>query len=288
MKKTDRNALIALPILILIGVLFSLAGSQGGSRFAGMPLFALLTALAFLIQWLAFIPAFVLQTEKYFDLTGSITYIAIVTLGILLGTSADARAILLWAMVVIWAVRLGTFLFRRIHRAGKDNRFDDIKPSFIRFLNTWTIQALWVTFTVGAALAAITSANRKQLDVFALVGLVIWLIGFGIEVAADSQKSRFRAKPENRERFMQTGLWARSRHPNYFGEIVLWVGIALVALPVLRGWQWVTLISPVFVALLLTRVSGIPLLEKRADEKWGGHPDYETYKRTTPVLIPRL
>jgi steroid 5-alpha reductase family enzyme len=191
-------------------------------------------------------------------------------------------------MVVIWAGRLGSFLFRRIRRAGKDNRFDDIKPSFIRFLNAWTIQALWVTFTVGAALVAITTTNRKELDLFAFIGLLVWLLGFGIEVVADAQKSRFSANPDNQGRFIQTGLWARSRHPNYFGEIILWIGIAVVALPVLRGWQWVTLVSPAFVTLLLTRVSGVPLLEKRADEKWGGQEDYETYKRTTPVLIPRF
>ena len=288
MKKADRNALVSFPILILVGLLFGIAGSQGGSTIYGMPLFALLVALAFLIQWLAFIPAFLRQTERFFDLTGAMTYISVVTIGILLSPAVDARVILLWAMVVLWAVRLGTFLFRRIRRAGKDDRFADIKPSFIRFLNAWTIQALWVTFTVGAALVGITSASRKELDAFALTGVLVWLLGFGIEVLADMQKTRFSADPENQGRFIQSGLWARSRHPNYFGEIMLWIGVVVVALPVLRGWQWVTLVSPAFVTLLLTRVSGVPLLEKRADEKWGGQADYETYKRTTPVLIPRL
>ena len=288
MKTTDRNTLIVFPVLVIIGLLVALAGSRGGSSLYGAPLFALLVALAFLIQWLAFIPAFLRQTERFFDLTGSVTYISVVTLGLLLGAAVDARAILLWAMVVIWAVRLGTFLFRRIRRAGKDNRFDDIKPSFLRFLNAWTIQALWVTFTVGAALVAITTTNRKELDIFVFIGVLVWLLGFGIEVVADAQKSRFSANAQNQGRFIQTGLWARSRHPNYFGEIILWIGTAVVALPVLRGWQWVTLVSPAIVALLLTRVSGVPLLEKRADEKWGGQVDYETYKRTTPVLIPRI
>jgi steroid 5-alpha reductase family enzyme len=145
-----------------------------------------------------------------------------------------------------------------------------------------------VTFTVGAALAAITSATRHGLDALAIVGILVWLLGFGIEVTADAQKSRFNTDPANRGHFIQTGLWAHSRHPNYFGEILLWFGVALVAFPVLRGWQYVTLISPFFVALLLTRVSGIPLLEKRSDDKWGGQPDYEAYKKNTPVLIPRL
>ena len=288
MKTTDRNALIVFPILILIGLLVALAGSQGGSRTAGLPVFALLVGLAFLIQWLVFIPAYWRQTEKFFDLTGSLTYISVSTLALFLSAGVDGRAILVWALVVIWAARLGSFLFRRIQKAGKDDRFDEIKPSFIRFLNVWTIQGLWVTFTLIAALVTITTANRKELDLFALIGFLVWVFGFSMEVVADYQKSRFNADPNNKGKFIQSGLWSRSRHPNYFGEIVLWIGVMIIALPVLQGWQWVALISPVFVTLLLTRVSGIPLLEKKADQKWGGQEDYEAYKKTTPVLVPRL
>jgi len=288
MKTTDRNALIVFTVLILISLLVALAGSQGGSRIAGLPVFALLVGLAFLIQWLVFIPAYWRQTEKFFDLTGSLTYITLSTLALFLSAGVDGRAILMWALVVIWAVRLGTFLFSRIKKAGKDDRFDEIKPSFIRFLNVWTIQGLWVTFTLIAALITITTANRKELDLFALVGFLVWVFGFTMEVVADYQKSRFNADLNNKGKFIQTGLWSRSRHPNYFGEIVLWIGVMIIALPVLHGWQWVALISPVFVTLLLTRVSGIPLLEKKADQKWGGQENYEVYKKTTPVLIPRL
>jgi len=288
MKTADRNSLIAFPVLILVGVLVALAGSQGGVSVAGVPLFALSVGLIFLIQWLAFIPAYLFQTEKFFDLTGSITYITVVIIAFIFSNAMDARTILLAALVVIWAVRLGTFLFRRIHKAGKDDRFDEIKPSFIRFLNVWTIQALWVTFTMAAALVAITTTIRKGLDLFVVIGFLVWASGFAIEIVADAQKSRFNANPDNKGKFIQTGLWSRSRHPNYFGEIMLWVGVAVIALPVLQGWQWVALISPVFVTLLLTRVSGVPLLEKKADKKWGGQEAYEAYKKTTPVLIPRL
>jgi len=288
MKKSDRNALIALPLVILIGAGVAYTGSQGGMSVRGVPLFALAVGLAFLIQWVVFIPAYLLQSEKFFDLTGSVTYITVTTLTVLLSPVVDDRSVLLMALVLIWAARLGTFLFTRILKEGKDARFDDIKPSFIRFLNTWTLQGLWVTFTAAAALAAVTTTLRKELGWFALVGFIIWVCGFSIEVLADAQKSQFRADPENQGKFIQSGLWARSRHPNYFGEIVLWVGVAVIALPVLRGWQWVTLISPVFVALLLIRVSGIPMLEARADEKWGGQEDYEEYKEKTPVLILRL
>ena len=288
MKKTDRNALIAFFAVVIIGVLVGLAGSQGGRSLGGIPLFALAVGLVFLIQWLVFIPSFLRQTEKFFDLTGSLTYVSVITLALIFSQGIDARAILLWALVVIWALRLGTFLVRRIHKAGKDDRFDELKPSFLRFLNVWTIQGLWVTFTMAAALVAITTTKRVELDLFALIGFLIWIYGFTMEAVADLQKSRFNADPANKGKFIHAGLWSRSRHPNYFGEIVIWIGVAVIALPVLQGWQWIALISPIFVTLLLTKVSGVPLLEKKADEKWGGQPDYEDYKKRTPVLIPRL
>jgi len=287
MKTTDRNALIAFPILILIGGLVAWAGSQGGNSVAGIPVFALSVGLAYLVQWLVFVPSYLRQTERFFDLTGSVTYVSVTSLSLLLGPGIDARSGLLWALVVIWAVRLGTFLFGRIKQTGKDDRFDEIKPSFIRFLNVWTIQGLWITFTAAAAWVAITTSNRKDLDVFAVIGFLVWVCGFAIEAIADSQKRRFSTDPANKGKFIQTGLWSRSRHPNYFGEIMLWVGVAIIALPVLQGWQWVALISPVFVTLLITRVSGVPLLERKADKKWGGQKEYEAYKQKTPVLIPR-
>lgn len=288
MNKNKRNSILVFLIIIIIGILVALAGSQGGSKIGDIPVFAILVGLAFLIQWLVFIPAFRLQSEKFFDLTGSLTYISVISIAALLSAGLDPRSILLWAVVVVWAGRLGTFLFRRVRKAGKDDRFDEIKPSFFRFLNVWTIQGLWVTFTMAAALIAITTTNHKPLDVFAVIGFLVWLVGFSIEVAADTQKSRFNANPKNKGKFIQTGLWSRSRHPNYFGEIVLWVGVAIIALPVLQGWQWIALISPIFVTLLLTRVSGIPQLEKKAYQKWGGQEDYEAYKQNTPVLIPRI
>ena len=288
MKKTDQNALITFPVILMLALAVAVGGSQGGQSFFGAPVFALLVGLTFIIQWIAFIAAYLLQTEKFFDLTGSITYILVVALAVLFSSGVDGRSIIIFILILIWAIRLGTFLFRRIQKAGKDDRFDKIKPSFIRFLNIWTIQGMWVTFTAAAALVVITTTNRKEIDWFAIIGVLIWVFGFSIEVIADAQKSRFNANPENKGKFIQTGLWSRSRHPNYFGEITLWIGIAVIALPVLQGWQWVALISPVFVILLLTRVSGIPLLETKSDKKWGGREDYEAYKKRTPVLIPRL
>ncbi|MBN2045811.1 MAG: DUF1295 domain-containing protein [Anaerolineales bacterium] len=286
MENSNGQIYISILIVVLIGIGLALAGSQGGAKIGAFPLFALGVALAFAINWIAFIPAFINKTEKFYDLTGSITYITVVVVSMLLAPVRDLRAWLLAGMVIVWSVRLGSFLFLRIKAAGEDRRFREIKQSLPNFLRAWTLQALWVSFSLAAALVGFTSAKRVEFGLFAIIGLVVWLTGFGIEVVADRQKSQFNANPANKGKFINTGLWAWSRHPNYFGEIVLWIGVTIVALPVLQGWQWVALISPVFITLLLTRISGVPMLEKRADEKWGGQEDYETYKANTPVLIP--
>ena len=284
--KADRAALATTPVVAVIAVGIAVAGSHGGATVSGMPVFALVVCLIFLIQIVAFIPAYITQSELFYDLTGSLTYIAMTLLAVALSSPLDGRSALLAVLVIVWAARLGMFLFRRVRAAGKDGRFDDIKPSFVRFLNVWVIQGLWITLTAGAAWAAITSDARTPIDALTIAGVLVWLLGFSVEMVADLQKSRFRADPANKSRFIRTGLWSWSRHPNYFGEITLWLGAALIAAPALQGWQLVTLISPAFVFLLITRVSGVPLLEKRADETWGGQSDYEAYKARTSVLVP--
>jgi steroid 5-alpha reductase family enzyme len=267
------------------------AGSWGGPRLGAIPVFALCVALAFAINWLVWIPASLWRTERFYDLTGSVTFVAVTALALVAAPGPDGEAsvwrVMLAAMVVVWAVRLGSFLFIRVRRDGSDGRFDKIKVHPLAFLATWTLQALWVSMTVAAALAAITVADGLG-GVWAMLGVIVWLIGFAIEVVADTQKRRFRADPANAGRFISTGLWSRSRHPNYFGEILLWSGVALMAVPTLSGWRWVVLISPVFVWLLLTRVSGVPLLEARAAARFGDDPAYGAYVKHTPVLVPRL
>jgi steroid 5-alpha reductase family enzyme len=271
--------------LLLIAVI-AWAGSSGGERVGAFPVFGICALLSLLVQWLAFVPAFAKQTEHYFDLTGSLTYITLLICALLFST-VDVRSLLIAVLVFVWAARLGTFLFRRVRADGADRRFQRIKPDFLRFLMTWTLQAAWVLVTLAAALAAITSVESAPLGALALLGVLLWLGGFVIEVVADQQKRAFRRDPDRQTDFITSGLWAWSRHPNYFGEILLWFGIAVIAVPVLSGWQWLTLISPLFVVVLLTRISGIPMLERRADKKWGSDPLYQDYKRRTPVLVMR-
>ena len=287
MNTAEKTALGAFPIVVLIGVGLAWAGSQGGATVGNFPVFAIGVAVAFIMNWIAFIPAYLQQTEKFFDLMGGISFITVVAITVILSPVVDARSWLLLGMVVVWAYRLSSFLYKRVHAAGEDRRFREIKVSFPRFLLTWTLQGIWVSFSLAAALAAITSETRLDLGAFALIGFLVWAFGFGFEVIADNQKSQFKADSANEGKFINTGLWSWSRHPNYFGEIVLWIGVAIVALPILQGWQWVTLISPIFITLLLTKISGIPMLERRADEKWGGQEDYESYKANTSILIPR-
>ncbi len=289
MNETEKKYFIAIIIEVLIAIGIAAVGSQHSTKVGNLPLFGILVSWAFFVNWMAFILAYKNQTEKFFDLTGSITYITTILLAFFLNPEArDARSLLMLGMVLVWAFRLGIFLFSRIQKDGKDGRFDDIKPSFVSFLHVWSLQGLWVTFTALAATLAMTSTTHKALGIWGIVGGLVWLFGFVIEVVADKQKSAFRKDPANKGKFINTGLWARSRHPNYFGEIVLWIGVMLIAVPVLQGWQWLALISPIFVILLLTKVSGIPMLETRADKKWGGQDDYEQYKENTPVLIPKI
>ncbi|PID33020.1 hypothetical protein CR969_02965 [Candidatus Saccharibacteria bacterium] len=283
------KSILSIAVATMLGIGMALAGSWGGGVFVdSLPLFAFCVLLAFGINWLVFIPSFIFRTEKFFDLTGSFSYITVILTAFWLNPDKDIRSIIILALVLIWAMRLGSYLFQRILKDGKDKRFDQLKSNFFGFLMTWTLQGLWVTFTLAAALAAVAGANKLPLDVFAVVGIVIWLIGFSFEAIADWQKSVWRKDPKNKGKFIDVGLWSRSRHPNYFGEITLWFSMAIIAFPTLQSWQLLTLVSPLFVTLLITKISGLPMLETYADKTWGKDKDYQKYKKNTPILIPKI
>ncbi len=287
MADQKRNSLLGIAASVAIGAGVILAGSDGSAQVGSIAVFAVCGFLAYIINWAVYVPSNLAKTEHYFDLTGSATYVTVVAAAMLLSDDLDARAVIVGAMVVVWALRLGSFLFRRIRRDGRDGRFDQIKADSLRFFMTWSLQGLWVLLTLACALAIITGVDRESIGWVAIVGIALWVAGFTTEVVADRQKSAFKRDPANDGRFITSGLWAWSRHPNYFGEILLWTGIAIMAMPVLSGWRWVTLISPVFVVVLLTRVSGIPMLEARAEKRWGDEDEFRSYTQTTPVLIPR-
>ena len=287
-----RLTTIVMVASVVITLLIVSAVSTNSVEIGGMPAMAWCAAIVFGIQWLAWIPASLLQSERFYDLTGGMTYIVAVVFSLWAGSQSDdpgTRELLISALVAIWSLRLSAFLFLRIHHAGKDGRFDKLKTSPIRFMVPWTLQALWVFLTLNAVLVINTqSGEAPPLGVWDGIGLALWVAGFSVEVIADSQKTAFNAKPENAGKWIDEGLWSRSRHPNYLGEILLWTGIAIFGVACFDGLEMVAWISPIFVYLLLTKVCGVPILDRRALENWGEDPDYQRYRENTPVLFPRI
>ena len=282
---------VTITVAVCISVLVALASAQGSLISGEYPVLFICLFIAFIIQWIVFIPSFYFSTERFYDLTGSITYMIVIVTALyhkseFIGSRSDLRSLLIAGFVIIWALRLGSFLFLRVLKDKEDRRFSEWKKNFHQFLRVWTIQGLWGFLTSVAAVTAITSRKIIEPDLFLYIGSFLWVFGFLFESIADYQKRKFRS--ENKNKFIQSGLWSLSKHPNYFGEIVLWFGIALIAFPTLVGPQYVSLISPLFVYLLLTRVSGVHILEKHADDTWGKKKDYMAYKEKTPVLFPKI
>ena len=277
------NLLISL-VVFLIAI--SIANATGNSLVVEAVL------IAFIIQWAAFIPAYAFQTEKFYDLTGTLTYLTVTWYTLYMSsekfTNLNGASIAIVLFISLWAIRLGSFLFSRIHKDGEDKRFRTIKPSATQFFMTWTLQGLWVSLCSMCALTAISSESGVVVNAFYYLGVGLFIYGFYTEVKADNEKSKFRSVPENRDKFITSGLWAKSRHPNYFGEIVLWAAIAVISLPSLSGLQYITLISPIFTYVLLVHVSGVRMLEARGQKKWGHLEEYKAYQKSTPMLFPRL
>ena len=240
----------------------------------------------FLVHLLIFVPSYFFQTEKFFDLTGTISYISSVLFIFFKSNTVESinlGSLALSTFIIIWSLRLGIFLFLRIKKAGKDRRFNEIKKSFSWFFMTFSVSGMWVTICSICALTGI--ANGIIFSSTTIIGIIIFIIGFTIEIIADSQKTKFRANDDNKDKFITSGLWKYSRHPNYLGEIILWLGISLISFSSLEGFQYITLISPIFTYLLLVNVSGINLLEKSGKKKWGHLESYKIYKKNTPRLI---
>ena len=280
----------AIALCILTAYLVAIAASVDGVFLSGIPIILLCAIVSFVTHWMIAAPSLITSSEKYFDFTGMVATLLVVLTAMfaLLSSGAEAsiRSVFVASFVSVWTLRLGIFLYKRIVKAGEDIRFRDIKKSLPKFLMTWTLSALWVFLTTVNAITLIALNPLEPIGIFFIMGALLWLLGFGFEVIADRQKKYFSEQPKNEGRFITQGLWSVSRHPNYFGEIILWAGIAIISLPFLSGWQFVTLVSPVFVFLLLTRISGLPFLEDKAEKKWGEDKDYIEYKKRTPILVP--
>ncbi|XP_021909100.1 uncharacterized protein LOC110823105 isoform X1 [Carica papaya] len=237
-------------------------------------------------QLLFFIVTALLKFDKVTDFAGSTNFVIIALLTFLIRGTWHFRQIILTLLVVSWGLRLGLFLLMRILKWGEDRRFDEMRSNLWKLAIFWLLQAVWV-WTVSLPVTVINAIDRNpSLQAADIIGWIMWSIGWFIETTSDQQKLSFKNSPENRGKFCNIGLWKYSRHPNYFGEILLWWGIFVAASPVLEGAEWLVILGPIFLTLLLLFVSGIPLLEESADKKFGNITAYSVYKRTTSPLIP--
>jgi len=283
MREKAKSSIIN--IIISIAVIFA---TLGFAELSGSELVVKTAWYVLVIHWLAFIPALIFKTEKFYDLTGSICYafsaiyVYLQSYGMFLSLS-----LFISLAILIWTLRLGSFLLKRVMDAGEDKRFRTIKTNPTQFFMTFNLSALWVVICSLCALTAVSNGVLEVKPIF-YMGLLVFIIGFLIEVIADNQKTAFRAVPENANSFITTGLWSVSRHPNYFGEVTLWLGIAMMSLPYLEGVQYWTLISPIFSFVLIYFVSGVRMLEARANVKWGENKEYLDYVKKTPIFFPKI
>ena len=248
-------------------------------------------ALDFGIQWSLWTVASIYQTEKFFDLAGSCTFIFLTLQSLRWQRKVNLRQLVQSGCVTVWALRLGLYLFHRIIQDGKDIRFNQVRGNPRLFWIFWTVQGLWVWLTLLPTLILNTSrpsTKEEKLTWKDYLGWSLWLVGFILEVTADRQKSQFRADSANKGKWISSGLWSLCQHPNYLGEILMWCSLFLPASSVMSGHQYLSVVSPMFVAYLLTRVSGIPILERQGLKKWGHLTEYQKYRENTAVLIPYI
>ena len=250
-----------------------------------MTAIALSLGIALALNGAFFAVAAVRKTDVVTDLSYSLTF---ALLAVLLPLTGEGEPVQLAAslLVVAWAIRLGTYLFRRILRMKVDHRFDAMRDKPLRFARFWLLQAIAVAVIMLPVTYLLSRREAPGFGAWAVAGAAVWLVGLLIEALADAQKSAFRSREDNRGDFIRTGLWRYSRHPNYFGEILVWWGLFIYSVPFLDGAAYAVVVGPVFITLLLLFVTGIPLLERSADEKYGADPHYREYKRRTSILVP--
>ena len=285
-------SVLIIILTILIPSSLSLLISDNSISINGYPVLLYCVLISFTIHLIIFIPSAIMKNEKFYDFTGMIAYLSIIMFAIqqkyIQIHSIDIYSLVLSLLISIWTLRLGIFLFYRVLKVGEDIRFKDVKNNALKFFVWFSISSLWVSLTTMAAMNVVTSKNYNKDLTLLYIGTMIWVFGFLFEIISDYQKIKFKNNALNKNKFIDSGLWSISRHPNYFGEIILWIGIYIITLPSTSGLEYLGIISPLFVIVLLNKVSGINLLEASADKKWGSSKEYQKYKKITPKLIPKL
>ena len=216
-----------------------------------------------------FLFGYFLQTDKLTDLVYNLTFFLLAVLVLWNAGAITWDRIVLSMMIIIWSIRLGTYLFLRVLKMKKDDRFDQFRSSFVGFGKFWLLQTVSIFIIALPFLFYLENEAPIELGFISGFGFAIWLSGFVIESVADYQKSVFRNDPKNEGQFIQSGLWRISQHPNYLGEIMCWIGVFLFCVPALQGWEWIAVISPIWIFILLRYISGIPLYRKKGKSGMG-------------------
>ena len=225
--------------------------------------------------------AYKLQIDKVTDFAGTANFLVLAMITLWLGEDYSYPKILGSLMVIFWSLRLGIYLSYRIIVWGEDNRFDEMRSKFWSFLGFWVYQILWVFLTSLPLIYFNSLEAPTELTIIAAVGIIMFIIGFTMEAWADYTKFNHKLYGD---KWCTAGLWKYSRHPNYFGNIVLWFGIFVFCFT--YGAPLWTIIGPLWTTFLLVFVSGLPFLEASADKKYGNDPEYLKYKDNTSILIP--
>jgi steroid 5-alpha reductase family enzyme len=242
--------------------------------------------ISFAIQAFFFAFAATLKTDKVTDLSYGLTFIVLAIFWLIRNDVAiDSLKILVAVLVILWGVRIAGYLLFRIIKTGTDDRFDDRRDDVIAFAKFWILQGTAVWAIMIPAVYMLSRTEELAITGYAIVGSIVMLVGLVIETVADQQMYRFKFHKDSKGKWIDKGLWHYSRHPNYFGEMIVWWGIFIIGFPIYEGLGWLTIIGPIFITVLLRYVSGVPLLEKKAEKRWGDNPNYIKYRESTNLLI---
>ncbi len=241
------------------------------------------------LQVLFFLYAAFKKTDKVTDLSYGLTFIfASIFIYVLNIQYLSLFKTILVILISIWGLRLAIYLFIRILKTGKDKRFDGVREDFKRFASFWILQAISIFIILLPTIYILISKEDMSLNWISDIGLIIAIMGILIEGVADSQKFVFKNKEQNKGKWISTGLWKYSRHPNYLGEIMMWLGLFIYCIVYINGIGLITILSPIYITVLLVAVSGIPTLEKEYDKRYVNNKEYEEYKKKTGVLLPKV
>ena len=279
--------LISFLIILLVIIFLTYILSIDTLSINEIPIVYLFTSSILILNSTFFLHSYIYKTDIFFDLVGSLSFLSIGLISLLLIPNIDANQILVFFLLLFWSLRLGPFLFIRRLGANNDERLEEFFKSPLSLYFLWSMNSLWVFFTSLSMIIIFSSPNENEFGLIQWLGLIVWVTGYVIEVISDSQKTKF--NKFNKGKFINIGLWKYIRHPNYLGEIIIWVGIFIISLNYIHSLtSFLSILSPIFVFLLLRFITGVPQLEARGKEKWGHLDEYNSYKEKTGLLFPKF